>query len=48
MSLPQDLIGALENQLNKDFNLKHIDQNAKEISQKYRANNNDGKRLLTI
>ena len=47
MSLPQDLIGALENQLNKDFNLKHIDQNAKEISQKYRANNNDGKRLLT-
>lgn len=47
MEFPQELSEALENQLNKNVSLEHIDKKAKEISKRYRANDNDGKRLLT-
>ena len=47
MGFPQELNEAIENQLNKNVRLEHIDKKAKEISKRYRANNNDGKRLLT-
>ena len=42
----EDLSNEL-NKLNNNIELKKINQNAKEISQRYRANKNDGKRLLT-
>lgn len=47
MELPEELRYALENQLNKNINLAYIDKQAKEISKRYRLNDNDGKRLLT-
>ena len=47
MILPQDLREALEEQLNKNIKLENIEKNAKEISKRYRANSNNGQRLLT-
>ncbi len=47
MGIPQELRAALENQLNNSFDLVSIDKHAKEISKRYRLNDNDGKRLVT-
>lgn len=47
MGFPQELNEALEQQLKKNIKLEHIDKSAKEISKRYRLNDNDGKRLLT-
>ena len=47
MGMPQELRAALENQLNNSFDLVSIDIHAKEISKRYRLNDNDGKRLVT-
>lgn len=47
MALPNELTEALNNLLGKDVSFKEIDANAKAISKKYRANNNDGNRLVT-
>ena len=47
MAIPIDLNRALENQLNQIINMQNINEKAKSISEKYRKNDNDGKRLLT-
>lgn len=47
MGFPIELTEALENLLNKDVKLVQVDKHAKEISKKYRENDNDGKRLVT-
>ena len=47
MGFPIELAGALECLLNKDISLIQLDKHAKEISKKYRENNNEGKRLVT-
>ena len=47
MGFPIELTEALENLLNNDVKLVHVDKHAKEISKKYRENDNDGKRLVT-
>lgn len=47
MGMPQELRAALESQLNDSYNLVNIDKQAKEISRRYRLNDNDGKRLVT-
>lgn len=47
MGFPIELAGALECLLNKDISLVQLDKHAKEISKKYRENNNEGKRLVT-
>ena len=47
MAIPIDLNNALENQLNQIINMQNINEKAKSISERYRKNDNDGKRLLT-
>jgi len=47
MSLPNELTEALNMLVEKDISLKIIDSNAKNISKKYRENNNSGDRLVT-
>lgn len=47
MAIPNELMNALNILIDRDLNFKDIDDNAKEISKKYRANDNDGKRLVT-
>lgn len=47
MSLPSELTEALSELLEKDVSFKVIDSNAKNISKKYRENNNSGERLVT-
>ncbi len=47
MAISNELMNALEDLLEPSFNFKCIDEKAKEISKKYRANDNDGKRLVT-
>lgn len=47
MTLFNNLNEALENLVSNNHNLKKLDENAKKISQRYRANNNDGNRLVT-
>lgn len=47
MAIPNELINALDILIEKNIELKDIDDKAKEISRKYRANDNDGKRLVT-
>ncbi|MBO5349824.1 MAG: methyltransferase domain-containing protein [Clostridia bacterium] len=47
MGFPIELTNAIESELNKNIKLENIDKSAKEISKRYRANDNDGKRLLT-
>lgn len=47
MGFPFELTEALDNLLTNDIKLVHLDKQAKEISKKYRENDNDGKRLVT-
>lgn len=47
MGFPVELTEALEGLLTNDIKLVQLDKHAKEISKKYRENNNDGKRLVT-
>lgn len=47
MALPNELNEALNELLDNDISFNDINYNAKEISKKYRANDNDGNRLVT-
>lgn len=47
MALPNELTEALDDLLEGNIAFKEININAKEISKKYRENNNDGSRLVT-
>lgn len=47
MALPNELTEALDNLLEGNIDFKEINFNAKEISKKYRENNNGGNRLVT-
>lgn len=47
MALPNELTEALNELLEGEISFSEINANAKEISKKYRENNNDGNRLVT-
>ena len=47
MALPNELTEALDNLLEGDVSFNDININSKEISKRYRDNNNDGNRLVT-
>lgn len=47
MAIPNELTEALNELMENNISFNEINYNAKEISKKYRANNNDGNRLVT-